>query len=387
MLSIGRQGQLYVVAESTFGTTPTLEATHALRHKSWTPTGDPTNRRTILEKKQSPGHTTAQRTNQRKLAAGTLAAILRPSGTINTLPECSAILEAAFGAKTNTSLSTTVGVGTGAVGGATLASGTGLAKHDALLIVCPDGKKRVRFITAVNPGTGVVTWAPNLPAAPADGAAVKAAPTYKLTTLLTKSLSAAHYLKKTNGDAGLKRVLEGWVIDSLGLMFDANDEPMLSASGPAQVLSEAPAQPGGFTMVGGQPPSGLIGELLIGNTAMPFLKLGIDLKNNLILRLEDYGVAEASEVFRQGRRDISVTIDARLEDEATLYDLTEAGTNTGVFKQTGYTEGNIVALRAPAVEFKQPDVDDPDEVVNSPFKGMALESADSENDELVIAIA
>jgi hypothetical protein len=387
MLQIGRQGQLYAIAEVTYGVTPSLAASNALRHKQITMTFDNKNRRTIMEKKQSPGTIIAARTNQRKSAAFSLQAILRPSGTLNTLPECDPVLAAAFGLKTNVTLATTVNAGTGAVGGATLASATGLVVGDFVLITCPDTKRRLRQILTL-PGGGVVTWAPNLPTGqqPADAAAVKGVITYKLTTALVASLSLAHYLKFTDGTAGRKRVISGAGVDKLALAFDANDDPMFTASGNGKSVDDAPAQPGGFTMVGGQPPSGVTGDCAIGNTALKFLKLSIELTNALWWRDDEYGNDSATELFRRGRSAINVALETYGETDATLYDLTEAGTNTAVFKQTGYTEGNCLAVRMPQVEFPVPDQDDPDETVKDSYKGMALESADAANDMLYLAI-
>lgn len=386
MLQIGRQGQLYVAAESTYNTSPTLLATHALRHKDVKIDYDNFNRRTILEKKQSPGINTAARTAQRKTAAYTLQAILRPSGTLNTLPECSPVLEAAFGSKTNVTLSTTVSSG-GAVGGATLASTTGIVVGDFLLITCPDGNRRLRQILTL-PGGNAVTWGPNLPSGqqPATSAAVKACTTYKLTSGLALSLTLAHYLKFTDGTAGRQRLLTGAVVDKLALDFDANEDPMFTASGPGAQVVDAGSQPGGFTMVGGQPPSGLTGDLLIGNTALKFLKLGIEISNGMWLRNDEYGVATATEAFRRGRQSVTLSLDTRAETDATLYDLAQAGTNGGLFMQTGYTEGNCLAIRCPQVEFPVPDQTDPDEVVPDSYKAMALESADAALDMIYLAL-
>jgi hypothetical protein len=58
-----------------------------------------------------------------------------------------------------------------------------------------------------------------------------------------------------------------------------------------------------------------------------------------------------------------------------------------VSQQTGFTEGNILAVGMPRVEFPTPDQDDPDEEVNWPFKGVATESALDLNDELIFAVA
>lgn len=391
MLQIGRQGQLYIARETTYGTTPSLDAAHAVRHIAFQANYDNFSRRTIMEKKQSPGTITAARTAQRKRADYSVEAILRPSGTINTLPEAKQILLAAFGSVANVALSTTVETGTGLVGGATLAAVTGAVVGDFLLITCPDGKKRARQIATL-PGADAVTWAPELPSgqAPADGAAVKLMTTYKLTTALVESISLCHYLKFTDGTAGRTRGVTGGVVDKLSVMFDANDDPKLTAAGPAKLVAAAPSQPGGFTMVGGQPPSGLTGEVLIGNVAFPFMKLGIEITNAMALRngegKEEYGSDSATEAYRVGRREVSLSLDARAETDATLYDLAEAGSFPALFHQTGWTEGGIIAVRCPQCEWPVPSTDDPDEEVSDSYKGLALESADGANNEIYLAL-
>lgn len=386
---IGRVGQAYAKKQAAWGTFEPLVAANAFRHKALTfPGSDNKNYRLILEKKVSPFPTVGMQTAQRGTAGYNLSALLRPSGTINTLPEVDPFLECAFGAKTNTVLATTVASGS-AVGGATLTSAAGLAVGGALLIVCPDAKKRVRFITAVDTGTGVTTWAPNLPASqnPAVGAAVKSGLTYKPTSQLLLFFTIAHYLKNLDATAALARQIDSASVEKLTLAFDANDDPMLTLSGLGRYLDTptAQAQPAGFTMVGTQPPSGLTGEFLIDNTATKFMKLSLDLNNALKVRADSYGQDKAEEVFRVGRPVISVGLDVRAESE-TLYDLTEAGTNCGVFLQTGFTEGNIIAVRLPSVSFTVPDTDDPDEEVNFPFKGEARESTDAALDIFSLAL-
>lgn len=384
MLSVGRQGQLYGITETTYGVLPSIAASNAMRHVKFTTQFDNKNRVTVMEKKVGPGHSTGNRGDRRKTASWDLEAILRSGAVLNTLGELDPVLAAGFGAKTNVTLSTTFS-GTPTVSGGTIASAAGLVVGDFVLISCPDGKRRLRRVTTA---TTSLTWAPNLPAgqAPLATAACKGVTTYKLSTLLATSLSFAHYLKKTDLTAGLKRAVTGAVVDKLMLEFGANEEPRIKASGPAKHVIDAASQPGGFTTVGNLPPSGIIGDLLIGNTAMKFTKLSFEIANGMFLRMDEYGDDSAVEAFRGERRQVTLNLDAYLEDEATLYDLTEAGTNVGVFKQTGYTEGNCFAVYAPAVEFKVPNVDDPDEIVNAPFQGTALESADAANDELYLAI-
>lgn len=387
MLQLGRQGQLYGIEEVTYGTTPALAASNALRHQEFILDFDNKNRRTILEKKQTPFTNVDARTDGRKSGTWKYKGVIRPSGTINTIPEIDFILKAGLGSKTSVALSTTVSAGTGAVGGATLASVVGLAVKDFLLITCPDGKKRLRQILTL-PGAGVVTWAPNLPAGqqPADGAAVKGVITYKLTSGLALALSFAHYLKKTDGSAGLKRAADGAGVNDISFAFNANDDAILEAGGECKEVVDAPAQPGGFTMVGGQPPSGITGEALIGNNAVKPLEFKYSVKNGLFLRNDEYGTSAASEVLRKDRAEFSIGLKTRAEDETLLYDLTEAGTNVGMFNQQGFTEGNCMAARAPQVEFKVPKTDDPDDLVNWDFVGMPLETADSASDVFYFAI-
>jgi hypothetical protein len=386
-LQIGRQGQLYVVAESTQGTIPSFASADAVRHINFGITYDPKQRRHSPEKTIGPGRNV--RFDSREIAAWNLECLIRPSGTINTLPEASEIFEAAFGAKSNVILSTTVASG-GTVNGCTLTSGAGLvADQSALLITCPDGKKRVRVVDTV--AGAVVTWTPPLPVSqqPSNGAAVKSCLVYYPTTVLTATLAIAHYLKKTDLTAGLSRVVNMAMVEKFAFMADANEEPRFTASGPGQRLGTAAAQPGSFTTVGGNPANGTVGEIAIGATALApkFLKLAIEMSNATKLRNESYGFSAAEEGFRVGRRDCTVALDMRAEDQTQLYDLTIAGTNVQLGQQTGFTEGNIVYVHCPNVEFKVPDTDDPDEEVNWPFKGIALESAIGLNDEFRLCLA
>jgi hypothetical protein len=193
-------------------------------------------------------------------------------------------------------------------------------------------------------------------------------------------------LKLTDGTAGLARNVRGGPVDQLTIELDANVNPMLKASGPAKDQVTAPAQPGGFTTVGGFPPSGISGDLMIGNTALKFMKLSVDIKNAMFLRNEEYGDTSATEAFRAGRREVGLTLDTYLENQAALYDLTLTGAYVSTFFQGGYTEGNCFALYAPNCEYKVADLDDPDSPVKAPFKGVALETF-GQNDEITLGIA
>lgn len=387
-VALGRQGQLYVVDESTYGTTPTLLATHALRHLTFTAPHNNFNRETIPEKKASPGHSASSRADRRKSASYSIEALLRPSGSSGVVPELDKVLTAGFGSRSvPTPLSTTF-TGAGTTTGGTVASATGLAIGQGVLITCPDGKNRVRILTTGTTGTTLV-WEPALPVGqnPANGAALKSCVTYIYTSALTSSLSMAHYMSKSDGSAGRTRVVRGAVVDRLSLDFDNNAEPRLSASGPAKQVDDAPSKPGAFTTVGGKPPSGIVGEVLLNGTAFRFMRLGVEITNGMFLRNDEYGVDAATEAFRGGdRRDTTISMESRTEDDL-LWDIAQAGDYVTLLKQTGFTAGNIVAVWAPKIEFRMPDVDDPNGIVTDSYEGMALETADGANDEFKLILA
>ena len=338
---------------------------------------DPFARVTSPEKKQSPGPVSRfDRVQSAELS--TLVALLRPSGTLNTLPEIDPILEAGFGTVTNVTLDTTIkagGAGTTTQDDFTSVSGLAVGN---MILMSRNSVLYVRHITAIS--TNTVTWAPALPSGMEDGEQVQGGITYKLSSALATGLTMAHYLDN------FSRELLG--VGALELAFDANEEPRATASGPASnhLTGSAQSQPAGFTTVGGNPPSGLVGDLYIGDTAYPFKSLQVAIANALRLRNQEYGVNVPTEIYRAGRREITLSLDVFAETEATLYDLAEAGTNAALMKQTGRTEGNIVALRAPSVEWKVPSTDDPDEEVSWGFERMALESADDANDELYLGL-
>ncbi len=380
-LEIGRKGQVFLKVEAAYGDEESLAAANALRHIEIGFGFDPFNRVTSPEKKQSPGP--AVRFGRKKSAElATLVALLRPSGTLNTLPEIDPVLEAAFGTVTNRTVATTV-ASAPTTTGCTVAAAGALAVGDAVLleVTGESDSPYVRILTAVS--TDDLTWAPALPSAQTAADDVKGAITYKLSTDLAVSLSIAHYLTT------FKRELLGVGINELAMAFDANEEPRVTASGPAseQLSGTTQAVPAAFTTVGGNPPSGLIGELLIDATAYLFKSVEVTIANGLAVRNVEYGVNAPTELYRQGKREISISLEAFAETEATLFDKAEAGTNVSVLKQTGRTEGKIVALYLPKVEFKVPETDDPDEEVSWSHEGLALESVDGANDELTLVLA
>lgn len=398
-LKIGRKGRLYLVEEAgasggneagygqlqdgSDGSNTLSAAARACRHIDFKFSYDPFGRVNSTEKKTSPGQVV--QFDRRPVAnLDTLVGLLRPSGVIGTDPECAPILKAAFGASHKAALTTTLNDPAATTTQAILTSVVGLEVGDPILLIV-DGKKYARFVTTVG-GPGATVWTPALPAAPANGSAVKSGIKYKLTTDLAVSLAMLHCL------TSFRRECRGIGIDKLSIMLDANSEPQFSASGPAQkelTDAAAVADPVTFTTVGGNPPSGIVGETYIAGVSYLIKKAQIDLTNALAVRNEEYGsnadTGEASEVYRDGRRSVAISLDAFAETPATLHDFAIAGTRKSFFNQTGRTEGNIVAVYLPIVDWKVPDTDAPEGPSNWSFKGTALESADEANDEAFLA--
>ena len=347
VMPVSRQSQVYLKKEAVYGVSEVLASANAIRHLEAGLVHDPFNRITSPEKKQSPGPQT--RFDRKKSAElGSLGVLLRPGGALNTLPESDPLLEAAFGLRTNVTLSTTADSGL-AVTGAVVASAGALAKGDAVLlkVTGETASPFVRILTSVTGNT--LVWAPALPAAQTAADFVKGGITYKLGTDLAISLTIAHYL-----DKGRDRELLGVAIDQLTLAFDPNEEPRLTASGPAKDMKSkaaVQAQPAAFTTVGAAaPPSGILGQAQIDAVVYKFITAEVAISNGMVLRNTEYGANDATEVYRKGRREVTISMESFLGDEA-LYDLAEAGTETEFLLQTGRTEGNIVAVMCRNVDW------------------------------------
>jgi hypothetical protein len=376
---IGRVGRVYVAKQSAYGTAPTFAATDAVRHLDVKLNANPRNRVNAPDRNTHPS-LLARRT-RRTTADWSLGGIFFPSGTINTLPDHADILECGLGAVNNTTLATTFS-GSPTTTTGTVASATGLAAGRAILISIAAGVnagKYVRWLTAATSGTALV-WAPALPAAPLSGDSCKGCITYSLATALPNALEIGHYLTSVSKEGA------GCVVDELQLMIDANDEVRWTASGPmAERLTAAQADPATFTVVGSTPPSGLTGTLRVGAAAYEFLKLGVTVKNAMELDNFAAGTTKAQAYYRNGVRSIEVDINAMYSSDVTLMTAAEGTTDTVLLAQVGQTEGSIIALYAPAVEFDVPDDPNADETMEHSFKGVAKGS--SGNDEFYLAVA
>lgn len=379
---IGRIGRLYGAQEASYGTSAVLAATDAVRHLNLAFGQNPRNRVNSPERHVHPSQ--IYRFNRRKTADWKVDGIFYPSGTLNTVPDLDFALEALFGSKTNVTLATTIAVGgAGTVSADTLTSAAGLAVGDGLVFTHQDGNTYVRWITAVNTGTGVTTWAPPLPAALSDGQAVKGCLTYKLTTALlaTGSLNWAHY--RTN----VSYEMNGCAPESLKIMVDANDEIRFEMGGPAQKRTR-PAQtdPATFTVAGTTPPSGLTGYLRSDATAEEFLKASFELKNGIDLDNVAFGTSQAQAMFRRRKREVKIAVDTMVSNDTTLIDLAEASTDTALMVQCGLTPGSIIGWYCPVAELDTPTEPDNDETTVHAFSGLAKGSG-AGNNELYLSCA
>lgn len=380
-IQIGRLEQLYAKVEGSYATPPTFASTDAFRHLEAELGINIRNRSNAMDRLLTPDQ--RRRTTHKTTASWDLKkALMWPSGTIGTAPEGGAdvILTHGMGAKTTGAATTTVAASPSPTTTVfTVASATGIAVGTMIAVNVTGVGICVRMVTAL--ATAAVTVNMALPSAPTTGDTVKTGVQYSPATNPASSFALGSYIT-TNGTL-FSRQLNGCVVDKLSFMFDANDEPSFSASGPAcDQTRPAQAQPGGFTTVGTVMPTGLAGSLRVSASAYPMLKAQVNLANNMKTRNAEYGLTKASGFYRVGRRAVDVSIDAYVEDPTVLYALGESTVTAPILIQTGTTEGQIIVVYMPAVEFEIPTTPDGENELIWSFKGVALGTAG--NDEIYV---
>lgn len=107
---------------------------------------------------------------------------LKPSGTAGTDPECTDILEGAFGSKLSGAADTVQAAPAPTVSGCTVTDGTRFSKGQVRLVEMTAGPTAV---TITDVSTNALTWEPALSVAPASGANIYAAIQYKPATDLS----------------------------------------------------------------------------------------------------------------------------------------------------------------------------------------------------------
>jgi len=363
---IGRLGKVYVKdSTSYYAVAPTFAASDAFRHIDIATQHD-WKRRPSLEKRGTPG-LRDRFSSHIEAMFDVKKAYLSPSGTIKTPPEARVFLRNSFGTERVGTLSTTCTGGGETTTSATLASVTGLAIGDAILIestAAPAGSYP-RIVT--NIVGSVVTWAPALPAAPNDTDPVKTGVTYQFANATPKDFDLGWYLPNLSFE------LAGCVADKIGFTFDGNSEVEFSCSGPAQARAR-PAQtiPGAFTTVG-TPLTGIVGSFLFNGTVYEMDKCAINVNNANKVMNTWFGTDRAQGFYRDGRRSVEVTIDAFMSDDSSLLAAGEAFSDNAALVYAGNAEGRIVGIYLPRLELDNPATADADGALKWAFKGVAKE--------------
>lgn len=376
---VGRLGRLYAVEEVTFGTLPAIVGTNAMPHIDVGITHS-LNRQNSDEKKGTPGLSTRF---SRHIAAGfdIKRAYLSPSGTIGVIPRSSLFFEHGMGTKTvGTGSTTVVAAPPPTTTTATVASGANFTVGEMILITlatAPNAGVYPRRLTSKGTGSEF-TWEPALPAAPVLADTVKNGVTYNLANTLSKSISLVRYLPN------LTWSVSGCVVDKVGIQFDGNGEATFSASGPAVAAARpGPADPVTFTTLG-SPVTGLTGAVRINGTAYKVMKLNVEVNNAMQMVNDELGDDRAVAYYRNGRRDVTIALDARVTDDTTLLALAEPSSDAAVLAHVGSAEGRIIAIYLPKAEFDYPETPDGDGGLTWSFKGVGKETVG--NDELLVAL-
>jgi hypothetical protein len=390
--SIGRFTQTYCGVEASYATAPTLLSTMAFRHLSGLLHFNP----------QSPVNSPARYAHpsmnslrvRRQAATFDLKHEWYPSGVLNTLPESDVFLANGIGgAASNITLATTVASGALATG-ATVSSATGLAVGQFVQIGVLGGASPGTYMRLVTVVAGsALTWAPALPTTCAVSDTVKGCITYSLATATQKSIDIAMYPQVVS----VKNLeLLGCVPNKLAWMFDANTEPQMQISGPAQGFAgtiptwTAQAQPGAFTTVGTEAmlSSGMNAILNVGAVQYQFTKLQFDLENGYDVQNLASGTNKATAMFRKNKRVVTGKCSALVSNDLTLYtpSLGSTTTPTPILIQQGLVSGQMWAIYAPNVVMTDiPDTPDSDTERQWAFALTCLGTVG--NDEIYIGMA
>lgn len=334
--------QLFVKKESAFAdTTYTgLAATDAILARQVQITAAH-NRVPSREKRSTPDYVTDL--PRMATAAWSLSAAWQPSGTNGTESDLSPLFEALMGSKAGAGVITTVSASPApTTGGCTVASASGLAVGDVIVVTTANGREATRI---TNIATAALTWLPVLTAAPASGAAVVAGVTYKLTTAAPPSLAVCNFM------GSLEEAVIGAMVESATITFAKSEEATVAFQGPGAAYkpqgTASLTNPGSQTTVG-LPINGLVAMAVVNGNAFKLTGLTATINNALALRDMDLGAAAATEAFRGDRRTVSVQASFYVED-TRIMDLATAFTKGGLSVVLGATNGSMVALVAPSV--------------------------------------
>lgn len=342
--------------------------------------GSKKNREASPEKRGTPDH--YQSLPGRQASQWNLSEIMwEPSAALGTASDVGKFIKAAFGSSHVLSLATTVSASpTPTTTGCTLTSAAGVAVGDLIVFTMTGGTRQVTSIKSV---VGAAITYDVLTAAPPAGGAAVVGVTYKLTNTITESLALYKYY---NG-GGFKQAVYGAVVDQLQIMFDGTKAVKLAMQGPAGDYGDTSggaavqAKPATHVTVGA-PASGMVGGFWVDGAAFAVTAVEASLNNQLVLRNKDLGTSKASGIGgRNNIRDVNLKITFFMEDTNLL-----GKANTvvkGVLRcLVGDTNGAMVAMVCPSVEFEIPDVGS--EIGLKELTVNAIAYAVSGNDKIIL---
>lgn len=338
------------------------------------------NREPSPEKRGTPDR--AQSLPRRKTSTFNLSEIhWEPSGTLGTVSNVGKFIKAGMGSNHVLALATTVVAGPTTTT-ATLTSATGVQVGDLIVFTVAAGARRE--ITRVKTVAGADLTFDALGAAPDVPGAAIVGITYNLANTVADSLAIYKYYNAGN----FKQAVYGGVIDQMQVMFDGTKEVSLAFQGPAANYGDSAggavvqAKPGVHTTVG-SPVGGMIGNFYVSGTVFLVSAVKVSLNNQLQLRNKELGTAFASGIGgRNNLRDIDVEITCFLED-TNLLGKAHSVTKGLLRCIVGDTNGSIVGMVVPSVEFEVPDIPGDIGLKELTITGKAY--AISGNDALVLA--
>jgi len=381
-IETGALEQGYALVESAYSVVPAdaLSATDGIRILQLALTSKK-NREPSPEKRGTPDQ--AQSLPRRQTSAFNLSEIMwEPSGTLGTISNVGKFIKAGFGGNHVLSLVTTVAAGTPTTTSCDLTDATGVAVGD--LVVFTFASDSHREVTRIKTVVGTAITFDALSAAPAVADAVVIGITYKLASNITESLAIYKYYNA----GGFKQAVYGAVVDQLEASFDGTKEVMLAIQGPAGDYGDSSggatvqAKPGSHTTVGA-PASGLVGGFWVDNAAFLVTAVKLTMNNQLVLRNKELGTSKASGIGgRNNLRQVNVEVTFYLED-TTLLGLANTVVSGVLRCLVGDTNGSMVAMVAPNVEFEIPDV--PGDIGLKEITVPGVCYAESGNDQVFLA--
>lgn len=381
-IETGALEQAYFKVETSYAASAAtggeaLSATDAIRHEELA-FSSKKNREASNQKSGTPDVATSL--PRKQTSSFNLSRILwEPSGTLGTAGNQAKFLKAGFGAQTTPNLNTTVASGPSATG-ATLTSGTGLAVGDIVVVTVGTAREVTRLKTVAG---AAVTW-DTLSGAPSIGAAVVSGVNFKLASNITESLSGYKFYNAGN----FKQAVFGAIVEQMQFTIDEK-EVALAFQGPAGRYADSSAgggtiqaKPGAHTTVGA-PASGLVGGLHVDDAVFQIISLSTTVNNNLELRNKEAFQPWATGIAgRADKRQVTLSITAYLED-LNLLGKANSVVKAAVRCLVGDTNGSMVGLVAPSVEFEIPDVGNETGPKQITFEGIAY--AINGNDQIVCA--